>query len=173
MNIGADYAGLVRAYGTDLFRYAFWLCRDESLAEDLVQETLLRGWRGFSALRDISVAKAWLLTTLRREYFRVKGGHTMVHIDDLEETLEDSRDDLPTLDESIDISQRLAILPEHYREVLVLQLLFGYSTQELAEMLQVSEAAVANRLLRARRALLAPVGEAPRAEVIPIRRGGA
>ncbi|MFA0252647.1 sigma factor, partial [Vibrio sp. 10N.261.45.A4] len=35
------YEALVRAYHRDLFRYAYWLCKDRSVAEDLVQETCL------------------------------------------------------------------------------------------------------------------------------------
>lgn len=170
MNQEANFEGLVQAYGNDLYRYAYWLCRDESGAEDLVQETLLRGWRGFRSLRDLSVAKAWLLTTLRREHFRRKPTRTIVSFDDLEATLEDAQNGVVSLDESIDIEQRLAALPENYREVLVLQLLFGYTTKEIADVLQTTEAAVANRLLRARRALLeVSEPERARADIIPLR----
>ena len=40
------YEALVRAYSKDLYRYGYWLCGDPSVAEDLVQETFLRAWRG-------------------------------------------------------------------------------------------------------------------------------
>ena len=68
--VHADFAALVQAHGDDLYRYARWLCRDPHRAQDLVQEALLRGWRGFAALRDADATRAWLVTTLRREYFR-------------------------------------------------------------------------------------------------------
>ena len=67
---GLDYAEVARAHMADLFRYARSLCRDVHQAEDLVQDTLLRGWRGHASLRDIGAVKAWLLTTLRREFYR-------------------------------------------------------------------------------------------------------
>jgi DNA-directed RNA polymerase specialized sigma24 family protein len=40
-----DFEVVVNAHGPGIFRYAFWLCGDRSMAEDLVQETLLRAWR--------------------------------------------------------------------------------------------------------------------------------
>jgi RNA polymerase sigma-70 factor (ECF subfamily) len=41
----------------DLFRFLFWLCHDRTLAEDVMQETLLRAWRSFESLHDCRAAK--------------------------------------------------------------------------------------------------------------------
>ncbi|TLY61955.1 MAG: RNA polymerase subunit sigma, partial [Gammaproteobacteria bacterium] len=46
----------------DLVRFAHWLARDRAIAEDIVQEALLRAWRSREALKDPSAARAWLLT---------------------------------------------------------------------------------------------------------------
>jgi RNA polymerase sigma-70 factor (ECF subfamily) len=35
-----------------MYRYAAWLCRDKAIAEDVVQEALLRAWKSLDALRD-------------------------------------------------------------------------------------------------------------------------
>lgn len=154
----SDFDALVAAYADDLYRYARWLCRDPHLAEDLVQETLLRSWRGFGSLREAGAAKAWLLTTLRREFLRTcapaqRRAH--LSLDDDEQPLPDDAlpRHLPRLDEALDAQRCLERLPEAYREVLILQIFFGYSTVELAGILETTESAVANRLLRARRAL--------------------
>ena len=64
------YEALVRAYHRDLFRYAYWLCKDKSVAEDLVQETCLRAWKSLDSLQDEKAAKSWLITILRRENAR-------------------------------------------------------------------------------------------------------
>ena len=37
-----EFEQAVRAYSADLYRFAYWLCRDRHVAEDLVQETFLR-----------------------------------------------------------------------------------------------------------------------------------
>jgi RNA polymerase sigma-70 factor (ECF subfamily) len=48
---------LARAQTPGLYRYAYWLCRDRALAEDLVQETLLRAWRSLDSLREEAAAR--------------------------------------------------------------------------------------------------------------------
>ncbi|MFT5770476.1 MAG: RNA polymerase sigma-70 factor (ECF subfamily), partial [Lysobacterales bacterium] len=61
---------LVREFGTDLYRYAMWICGNDALAKDLVQETFLRAWKALDSLKSEKAAKSWLITILRREYAR-------------------------------------------------------------------------------------------------------
>ncbi|MEM7020877.1 MAG: sigma-70 family RNA polymerase sigma factor, partial [Pseudomonadota bacterium] len=61
---------LVKGLYTDVFRYAYWLCGERAMAEDLVQETFLRAWRALDSLKDERAAKAWLITIVRRENAR-------------------------------------------------------------------------------------------------------
>ena len=46
------------------------MCRDRHLAEDVVQETFARAWKSWAELRDVTAAKAWLVTILRHELAR-------------------------------------------------------------------------------------------------------
>ena len=154
MGKSIDFEKLVAAYGHDLYRFAFWLSHDQHGAEDLVQETFLRAWRNFRQLRDAASVKSWLLTTLRREYYRRRPPAEVCNLEDELLIAESERFEVrQDVDVAIEIEQRLSALPTSYREVLVLQLLFGYSTQEIASIVDTTEAAVANRLLRARRSL--------------------
>src|SRR5487761_2123464 len=66
-----QFEALVRAHSGELYRYAYWLCGQAALAEDLVQETLLRAWKGLEALREADAARGWLYTILRREHARL------------------------------------------------------------------------------------------------------
>ena len=64
------YESLVANLYQDVYRYALWLCKNQPMAEDLVQETFLRAWRSLESLQSDKAAKAWLFTILRRENAR-------------------------------------------------------------------------------------------------------
>ena len=141
----------VGVYHQDMYRYAAWLSRDKAIAEDVVQEALLRAWKSLDALRDKSSAKQWLLTIVRREnarYFERKRLET-VDIDNL--TAAQAALIAEQADEELD-DMRHAIyeLDDDYREPLVLQVLMGYSTNEIAEQMGLKQGAVLTRLHRAR-----------------------
>jgi RNA polymerase sigma-70 factor (ECF subfamily) len=135
----------------DMYRYAAWLSRDPGIAEDVVQEALLRAWKSLDALRDDGAAKQWLLTIVRREnarYFERKRLET-VDIDDLTPTqtgmlAETDNSDLR------DMREAIYKLDDDYREPLVLQVLMGHSTKEIAELMGINPGAVLTRLHRAR-----------------------
>lgn len=138
----------------DLYRFAFWLARDPGVAEDVVQETLLRAWRSLDSLTEDDAAKPWLLTIARREHARLHERKKLETVDvDALEAAEDpalaARDEL----ESGDIRAAILSLPEDYREPLVLQVLMGYSTDEIARHLGLTNGAVLTRLCRARQRL--------------------
>ena len=135
----------------DMYRYAAWLSRDPGIAEDVVQEALLRAWKSLDALRDDGAVKQWLLTIVRREnarYFERKRLET-VDIDDLTPAqtgmlAETDNSDLK------DMREAIYKLDDDYREPLVLQVLMGHSTKEIAELMGINPGAVLTRLHRAR-----------------------
>jgi len=142
---------LVAVYYMDMFRYAAWLCRDRSIAEEVVQEALLRAWKSLDALRDAAAAKEWLLTIVRREnarYFERRRLET-VDIDNLTAAQSALLAEAPN-EELNDLREAIYRLEDDYREPLVLQVLMGYSTNEIAEMMGLKQGAVLTRLHRAR-----------------------
>src|SRR5258708_29135449 len=64
------FQALCQSLRPDLLRFAFWLSRDRALAEDVVQESMLRAWKAQDSLLDESAAKPWLLTIVPPEYAR-------------------------------------------------------------------------------------------------------
>jgi RNA polymerase sigma-70 factor (ECF subfamily) len=140
----------------DMYRYAAWLSRDRAIAEDVVQEALLRAWRSLESLRDDASARAWLLTIVRREnarYFEKKRLET-VDIDNL--TATQAALVAEQADESlVDMRRAIYELDDDYREPLVLQVLMGYSTIEIADHMGLKQGAVLTRLHRARAKLKA------------------
>src|ERR1700726_1586146 len=138
----------------DLLRFALWLTRDRSIAEDVGQESLLRAWRSRDALKDPSCSRAWLLTIVRREHARLYE-RKRLELVGLNDALEHESDALLTRDDSEITALRGAILqlPIEYREPLIMQVLGGFSVDEIARELSLSTSAVLTRLFRARNKL--------------------
>jgi RNA polymerase sigma-70 factor (ECF subfamily) len=156
----ARFQALCQSLRPDLLRFAFWLSRDRDLAEDVVQESMLRAWKAQDSLQDETSAKPWLLTIIRREYARSFERKRFVTLD-VEELIAREEPMLAAADEQDLVELRAALfrLPEEYREPLVLQVLMGYSTAEIAAELDLSSAAVLTRLFRARKQLRKLCGE--------------
>jgi RNA polymerase sigma-70 factor (ECF subfamily) len=135
----------------DMYRYAAWLSRDPGIAEDVAQEALLRAWKSLDALREDAAAKQWLLTIVRREnarYFERKRLET-VDIDNLTPAQSAMLAETDN-SELEDIRAAIFRLDDDYREPLVLQVLMGHSTKEIAELIGIKPGAVLTRLHRAR-----------------------
>jgi RNA polymerase sigma-70 factor (ECF subfamily) len=156
-NKAKRYELLVKHYHADLYRYGYWLCKDAHIAQDLVQETFLRAWKSLDSLLDVKAAKAWLFTILRRENARRFERKQFAFDDDAEQdSLADTQQS--SAEQQYDnqlVRQHLAALPEEYREPLVLQALGGFSSDEIASLLQLNVNTVNTRLFRARKLLRA------------------
>ena len=156
----ARFQALCQSLRPDLLRFAFWLSRDRALAEDVVQETLLRAWKAQDSLLEEGAAKPWFLTIIRREYARTFERKRLVTVD-VEDLVAKEEPMLAAADDQELAEMRAALfkLPDDYREPLVLQVLMGFSTAEIAAELNLSNAAVLTRLFRARNQLRTLCGE--------------
>ncbi|WP_270805193.1 MULTISPECIES: sigma-70 family RNA polymerase sigma factor [unclassified Aeromonas] len=145
------YEALVHALHGDIYRYTYWLCRDPQIAEDLVQETFLRAWKAIDTLLDDKAAKAWLITILRRENAR-RFERKQFDLVDLDEHPLRDQGVLPSEQEMEHewLRRHIARLPAEYQEPLLLQVLGGFSGEEIAEQLGLNKNTVMTRLFRAR-----------------------
>jgi RNA polymerase sigma-70 factor (ECF subfamily) len=173
--LGHDgFEHLVRAYSAELYRCAYWQCRDRGLAEDLVQETFARAWKSRAQLRDLDTVKAWLYRILRNEHAR-RFERKALEMED-RDVFELGVADPGNLERDHAVREHLALLAPQYREPLLLQVLGGFSCAEIAALLGIGEQAVMQRLSRARQAMrrlwLGEAAPAPRG-VRPIRRSKA
>jgi RNA polymerase sigma-70 factor (ECF subfamily) len=153
------FAELCDGLRPQLFRFAFWLTRDRQVAEDVLQEAYLRAWRARESVDDEAALKSWLLTIVRREHARTFERKQLrtVPVDDLVAT------DSPELavaeqKDVMDVRRAILALDQEYREPLVLQVLMGYSTAEIARELGLTQGAVLTRLFRARHRLRRDLG---------------
>lgn len=150
----ATFNRLAGAYGADLYRYAMWICGDDALAKDLVQETFLRAWKALDKLKDKGAAKSWLITILRREYARTFERKVPKFTD--VDTVEVPDDGELEPDDRAEIGllrRNIMKLPTKYREPLLMQVVLGFSCEEISAELGISKSAVMTQLFRAREQL--------------------
>jgi RNA polymerase sigma-70 factor (ECF subfamily) len=150
----AKFNQLAETYGIDLYRYAMWICGNDALAKDLVQETFLRAWKAMDKLKDPKAVKSWLITILRREYARTFE-RKVPKFTDVDKVVvpEDSELEPEDRTEIKMLRQSILELAPKYREPLLMQVVLGYSCQEISEALDISKSAVMTQLFRAREQL--------------------
>jgi len=96
----------------DLYRYGYWLVGNRSIAEDLVQDTMLRAWRALDKLENPKAAKGWLITILRRENARRFERIRPQVSEQPTDTLPDKHRDYDTSTEAFVLRQAIEELPQ-------------------------------------------------------------
>jgi RNA polymerase sigma factor (sigma-70 family) len=146
------------------FTLARYLTRRGDVAEDLVQEALLRAYRSFDETRSSNV-RAWLLTIVRNCFLTWKvrsrdesaprdfGGTGASLEQDGGEAQEDETPESILIRHEDDCTMRFLIegLPNPFREVLVLRDIEDMSYREIADITGVPMGTVMSRLARARK----------------------
>ena len=129
------------------------LARDIAVAEDLVQETMLRAWRHFDRFQPDTNCKAWLFRimlncwTTRHQQIRREAIHFFP--EQYAETVVGQRRPA-TRFSAEEIQNAIDLLNEDYRTVLILFAVEGFSCKEIAEILNIPIGTVMSRLSRAR-----------------------
>jgi len=147
-----------------VFRVALRLAGEEALAEDLVQETMLKAYRSWHQYRPGTNVRAWLLTILRNtfinEYRRAKRAGPTVDVDALAPytvfgDVQDVDPEGTFFDRIVDdeVLRAIDALPDEFREALVLSDLEGLPYADIAEITGVPMGTVKSRIFRARQAL--------------------
>lgn len=138
-----------------LWRYVVWICGDRQLAEDIVQETLLRAWRRPKVLdQSESSARAWLFTVARNlvtDHRRSARSRHEIVSDALPERLAD--DGIDALLDRWLVADALAALSAEHRTVVVHAYYLGETVAVIAEQLEIPEGTVKSRLHYGLRAL--------------------
>jgi RNA polymerase sigma-70 factor (ECF subfamily) len=163
----ARFEQLFGEYHSEIYVYLCRLVGDERQAEDLMQDAFVKAYRALARLPEEANARAWLYriaTNTAMDWFRRRRLISWLPLFDRDHhpAVHSSHDE--SLLESVAVQQVLARLPARYRVPLVLYSCQGLSTQEIAQILQVSRGAVKTRLYRARekfRRLYAPEEVAP------------
>ena len=144
---------LIRQYQVPLLRLCYVQLRDKALAEDAVQETFLKAYKGFGEFRGECGEKTWLTriaVNVCRDYQR---GSWFKHTD---------RSVTPDMlqvgaaepdEEDMDLSLAVMRLPRKLREAVLLYCYQDMGTEEIAEALGITQGTVSYRLKKSREKL--------------------
>jgi len=139
---------LLQTYGNSLFRLSLVMLRNESDAEDAIQDTMIRYLQKAPNFQNADHEKAWLFkvcTNICHDMLRYRKRHPQVDID-TQYHLTEKETDASLLD-------ALMELPEKFKLVLILYYVEGYRIHEIAEIIERSPSAVKMRLQKGRNLL--------------------
>jgi RNA polymerase sigma-70 factor (ECF subfamily) len=166
----AQFSELAMEYMPALYSAAMRMTRNAADAEDLVQETYLKAYRGFNTFQEGTNLKAWLYRILTNTYINsyraAKRRPEVADVEDVEDlylykrlggdaidpgrSAEDEVLDSLTDDE---VKSALESLPENFRMAVLLADVEGFSYQEIADITGVPIGTVMSRIHRGRKAL--------------------
>lgn len=165
----ADFADQAMGFAPQLYSAALRMTRNAADAEDLLQETFLRGYRSFHTFEAGSNLRAWLFRILTNTYINTyRSKQRKVQETDLGDTpdlylyqgvqrldpstrsAEDTLFELFTDDE---VKAALEALPDSFRMPVLLADVEGFSYREIADMLDIPIGTVMSRLHRGRKSM--------------------
>ncbi|KWX77036.1 RNA polymerase subunit sigma-70 [Paenibacillus riograndensis] len=146
---------MMEAYGSDVWHYAFFLTRSREQANDISQEVFLKAYKGIGKYRGEAALKTWLLTITRNTAFSFRRNsfwRRFIPLGDRQ-----GHGQAPSAEkEAIGnqyasrIWEIIMMLPDKYREVLVLDIQQDLSVAEMSALLGIAQGTVKSRLARAR-----------------------
>jgi RNA polymerase sigma-70 factor (ECF subfamily) len=166
---------LVLQHKESISRVIFRITKNREDAEDEVQETFIRAYRGLPEFRGNSKFTSWLtrIAVNRALMCLRKRRQRDISLDDAVEREGDSLNhDIPEWrpnpeqcysqrEADVNLNEELTTLPHGLRSALILKHFHGYTTADIAKRLGISVPAVKSRVLRARRRLCVQLRENP------------
>jgi RNA polymerase sigma-70 factor (ECF subfamily) len=167
----ATFADQAMEYMPSLYAAAMRMTRNSADAEDLVQETYLKAYRGFGGFTEGTNLKAWLYriltNTFINSYRSKKRRPDETDLDEVEDLYlyrrlggleaaqvgRSAEDELMDFFTDAEVKDALEALPEQFRMAVLLADVEGFSYKEIAEILDIPIGTVMSRLHRGRKSL--------------------
>ena len=142
------FGELYEIYSKDMFRFAYYYLGSYSLAEDCVSECVCLAFQKMGSLRKASAFKSWLFKILHnccnnalREKIMSEGNVEYSSVPDFYHE-ED------TVSEKLSLKEALAQLSDEEREIVILHYAQGYTSKEIAEILDMNDSTVRSKIMR-------------------------
>ncbi|MAC81078.1 MAG: RNA polymerase subunit sigma [Rhodobacteraceae bacterium] len=132
--------------------FAFSLTRNSALADDMVQDALVKAWSNIDSFEAGTNMRAWLFTILRNTYYSHHRKRQR-EVEDADGSHAQSLSQKPDHDGRLqmrDFNEAFAVLKEEHREALILVGASGFSYEEAADMCGVKVGTIKSRVNRAR-----------------------
>ena len=140
------FARLYESVSSKLYSTAFYMLGRREDAEDVVMETVTDAFAEISSLRDPGAFEGWIFRILMNKLKRKRKSYIGESVE-LNEDITASAQ--MTSDEGIALRSALDKLPDRDREIIMLDVLGGYRSDEIAQMLGMNANTVRSRKLRA------------------------
>ncbi|MEM1484466.1 sigma-70 family RNA polymerase sigma factor [Oscillospiraceae bacterium PP1C4] len=148
------------SYSDDVYRYLFSMCRNPTVAEDLLQSTFLQVIRGITGFRNSSTLKTWIFTIARHEYFHwLKKNQPVLPLDENLPSKENMEGDCEHKDQVQQILDYIGALDEPLPSLMILRLTGGLSFGEIGAILGKTEVWARVTFMRSKYKLLQELKE--------------
>nr|WP_253944819.1 sigma-70 family RNA polymerase sigma factor [Paenibacillus sp. NEAU-GSW1] len=146
---------LMNEYGSDLWRFAYFLTKNAHSADDIVQEAFMAVYERMYSFRGESTIRSWLLAITRNKcYSHLKSAFirkvTLMDRIDTENKAPSAETELLFREQSRQLWEAVLCLPLKFREIVIFEYHYGFTIKEIAALLQLSEGTVKSRSHRAK-----------------------
>lgn len=150
-----DYHNAVNEFSDGLYRFALKLCKEQSIAQDLVQDAFEKIWIKKETIQAEKV-KSYLFRTVYNKFLDGKKKNKVIAIDEYhqEPTFTPASSDLKEV-----LNKALATLPSIQKSAILLRDYEGYSYDEIGEILELNASQVKVYIYRARKQLQKYIGK--------------
>lgn len=153
------FACVYQRYGKRLLRYIRRISAlSEQEAEDILQDAFIKVWKNINGFDTDLQLSSWLYRIIHNEtvshWRRDKWSKKITILELDEKHLEEIADDLGIPEQCCpDLRDKIQLIPEKYREVIILKYFEEMSYEEISDILRIPEGTVAIRINRAKQAL--------------------
>ncbi|MGG1399166.1 RNA polymerase sigma factor [Bacillus salipaludis] len=159
-----DFNQIVGEYSQRLHYIAYSYAKDRFIAEDIVQEALLKAYKKLDTVEDSNKLGAWLSAITARtaiDFLRMEKRKNWMLVDPaiiepiigLEQSGENLEEEVGVRLFKEEVNETMGCLSKEFQEVLILKIHYGLKENEIASLLNLKAATVKTRLYRARKQL--------------------